>query len=277
MMKKYFISFLVFLFLLSCSKQEEISTAPVSKEDSFVIFQEAIDAMNSNDLNYAAKKFQEAELILPNIEYASRASLLASYCYYSISFYEASQDNLDRFIAKYPADKNIAYAYYLSAIISYEQILDEKKDIKPLLQTREKIQKFVEKFPNTEYTLDLKFKLGLVRNQLAAKEIYVARYYMETQKWIPAINRLKIVVAEFDDTIYIEEALHRLVEVYYKIGLENEAKKTASILGYNYNSSIWYEKSYSILNKDYKIKKKRNKKKDKDDGLIKRTIKKILS
>jgi outer membrane protein assembly factor BamD len=117
--------------------------------------------------------------------------------------------------------------------------------------------------------------MDLINNQLAAKELYVAKYYITTQKWIPAINRLKIIVKDYSETVFIEEALHRLVEVYYKVGLEEEAKAAAAILGYNYNSSEWYAQSYKILNKNYKEPKKNDIKKN--EGLIRRTIKKILN
>jgi outer membrane protein assembly factor BamD len=201
---------------------------------------------------------------------------MSSYCFYLINFYNEAEEGLERFMRKYPADKNIPYAYYLLVIIYYEQILDESKDITPLLVSKEKIEHFLGKYSDTEYALDLKFKLDLINNQLAAKELYVAKYYIETKKWIPAINRLKTIVRDYDETIFIEEALHRLVEVYYMVGLEEEAKTTAALLGYNYNSSEWYQQSYKLLNKDYKIPKKKIIKKDKDKGIIKRTIKKIL-
>ena len=231
--------------------------------------------MNKKELFYASKKFSEAEVILPTIELSAKASLMSSYCLYLINFYSEATENLERFINQYPADKNISYAHYLIAITLYEQILDEKKDIKPLIATKEKIEYFLKKFPDTEYALDLRFKLGLVNSQLAAKEMYIAKYYISVQKWIPAINRLKIIVNDFSDTIFIEEALHRLVEVNYRVGLIDEAKAAAVILGYNYNSSEWYSQSYKILNKSYKITKKSGEKKN--IGLIKRTIKKILN
>ena len=157
----------------------------------------------------------------------------------------------------------------------YERILDEERDITPLLKSKEKIFFFLENYPNTEYALDLKFKLDLINNQLAAKELFIAKYYIETQKWIAAINRLKTIVEIYSETIFIEEALHRLTEIYYKIGLVEEAEATVALLGYNYNSGEWYERSYKILNKNYQIKKKKKNEK-KDDGLIKRTIKRIL-
>jgi len=275
MLSKIISSLLLILLLVSCSKKEPEINIPADQDKSFEIYKEAVEAMNRGDYFYASKKFSEAEPILPRIEFSAKASLMSSYCLYLINFYPEATANLERFINQYPADKNVAYAHYLIAIVLYEQILDEKKDINPLIQSKEKIEFFLKNFPDTEYALDLKFKMDLINNQLAAKEMYVAKYYIATQKWIPAINRLKIIVEDFSETVFIEEALHRLVEVYYTVGLENEAKAAAAILGYNYNSSEWYAQSYKVLNKTYRIPKKSDIKKN--DGLIKRTIKKILN
>ncbi|MEK9638430.1 MAG: outer membrane protein assembly factor BamD, partial [Pelagibacteraceae bacterium] len=266
MHSKLIISFFVFFLFFSCSKKEPEINIPAEKDKSFEIYQEAVDAMNRGDLFFASKKFSEAEPIMPKIEFSAKASLMSSYCLYLINFYPEATANLERFINQYPADKNVAYAHYLIAIILYEQILDEKKDINPLIQSKEKIEYFLKNYPDTEYALDLKFKMDLINNQLAAKELYVAKYYITTQKWIPAINRLKIIVKDYSETVFIEEALHRLVEVYYKVGLEEEAKAAAAILGYNYNSSEWYAQSYKILNKNYKEAKKNDIKKN--EGLI---------
>ena len=266
---------LIFFLIISCSKEEPELNIPASTDQSFVIYKEAVEAMKKGNYLRASEKFSEAELILPKIEFSSKALLMSSYCLYLINFYEDATVNLERFISQYPADKNLAYAQYLIAITLYEQILDEKKDIEPLLKVKKKIEIFLKNFPNTEYALDLKFKLDLVNNQLAAKEMYIAKYYIKTQKWIPAINRLKFIVSDFSKTVFVEEALHRLVEVYYRIGLPEEAKVAAAILGYNYNSSEWYEQSYKILNKSYKLTKKNEI--NKDMGLIKKTIKKILN
>ena len=251
--------FIISFLLFSCSKKEVVVTTPSNNEEkSLEVYNEATIALEEGQYYYASSKFLEAENILPTVEGSAKASLMSSYCLYLINFYSEAEEGLERFIRKYPADKNITYAYYLLAIINYEQILDESKDITPLLTSKEKIVDFLERYPDTEYALDLKFKLDLIDNQLAAKEIYIAKYYIETKKWIPAINRLKIVVKNYDETIFIEEALHRLVEVYYMIGLEEEAKTTAALLGYNYNSSEWYKKSYKVLNKNYKPLKKVN-------------------
>ena len=146
----------------------------------------------------------------------------------------------------------------------------KKKDLEPLLQAKEKFELIVKNYPDTDYSTDAYFKLDLIVDQLAAKEISIARFYMQTEKWIPALNRLKLIVEKYDKTIFIEEALHRLVEVNYKIGLEDEAKKAAAILGYNYQSSEWYERSYKIFNKKYKPKKV---KKEKEMGLLRKKIK----
>ena len=275
MYQKLVYSLLIIFLVISCSKKAPESNIPVGKEKSFEIYKEAVEAMNKGEFFFAAKKFSESEAILPKIEYSAKASLMASYCLYLINFYPETVANLERFLNQYPADKNVAYAHYLIAITLYEQILDERKDVKPLLKSKEKIEFFLQNYPNTDYSLDLKFKLDLVLNQLAAKEMYIAKYYIENQKWIPAINRLKIIVSDFSETVFIEEALHRLVEVYYRIGLKDEAKAVAVILGYNYNSSEWYTQTYKILNKSYKLPKKSKIKKN--DGLIKRTIKKILN
>jgi outer membrane protein assembly factor BamD len=275
MYQKLTYAILIIFLTISCSKKEPELKIPANKEKSFEIYKEAVKAMNDGNYFFASKKFSEAETILPQIEFSAKAALMSSFCLYSINFYPEATANLERFINQYPADKNVAYAHYLIALTLYEQILDEKKDIKPLTDSKEKINFFLQNYPDTEYALDLKFKLDLVNNQLAAKEMYIAKYYITTQKWIPAINRLKVIINDYSKTIFIEEALHRLVEVYYRVGLTDEAKSSAAILGYNYNSSEWYEQTYKILNKSYKLRKKSEIKKD--DGLIKRTIKKILN
>ena len=267
--------FLIIILISACSKKAVDLNIPPDRDQSFTIYKEAVDAMYQGEYFFASKKFSEAESILPQIEFSAKASLMSSYCLYLINFYSEATTNLERFINQYPTDKNIAYAHYLVSIALYEQILDEKKDLNALLKAKEKIDYFLVNFPDTEYAMDLKFKKKLIQNQLAAKEMYVAKYYITAQKWIPAINRLKVVVKDYSETVFIEEALHRLVEVYYKIGLTEEAKTAAAILGYNYNSSEWYVQSYKVLNKTYKRPKKSELKKN--NGLIKRTINRILN
>ena len=272
MFKVFLILLLSVFLLLACSKKnnKEIVSEPTEKEMVVAIYAEAVDALKKGDAFYAAKKFKEAESLLPQSKWAAKASLMASYAEYSRNAFSNSIFGLERHIANYPADKNIPYAHYLIAICYYEQILDEKKDLQPLVQAKEKFEFIMLTYPETDYATDARFKLDLIIDQLAAKEMSIARYYMKTEKWIPALNRLKIVVEKYDKTVFIEEALHRLVEVYYKIGLVEEAKQAAAILGYNYQSSTWYERSYKVFNKKYKTKKI---KKTKEMGLIRRKIK----
>ena len=261
------------LFFFNCTKKDLIYE-PTSKLDPYVLYQDGMKAFDRNDFFYASKKFSEAELNFENVDLAAKSAIMSSFSLYGINFYTEALENLDRYLRKYPADKNIMYAHYLIAIIHYEQISDEKKDLKPLLEADKKIDFFIKEYPNSDYAIDLKFKKDLIQNQLAAKELYVAKYYISIQKWVPAINRLKKIIEDYEKTVFIEEALHRLVEINYYLGLEKEAKKYAKILGYNYNSSQWFEQSYKILNKDYKIKKEKIETK-KDSSFLKKILKKI--
>ena len=248
--------------LLSCSQNKDIEyEINKDKVDPYKLYEEGLDAFGKGDYFYAEKKFSEAELNFKIVELAAKSAVMSSYSLYGINFYTEALENLERYLKKYPADTNVMYAHYLIAIIHYEQMSDEKKDLKPLLDADKKIDFFLEKYPNSDYAIDLKFKKDLIQNQLAAKELYIAKYYVSIQKWVPAINRLRKIVEEYEKTVFVEEALHRLVEINYYLGLEKEAKKYAKILGYNYNSSEWFEQSYKVFNQDYKIKEKAKDKK----------------
>ena len=264
----------VFL-LFSCTKKnnEKVISEPTEEEKTFAVYAEAVDALKRGDAYFASKKFKEAEAMMPQSKWAAKASLMSAYAHYSRNAYERSIFSLERYIFNYPADENIPYAHYLIAICHYEQILDEKKDLLPLLKAKEKFEFLIQNYPETDYAIDARFKIDLIVDQLAAKEMSIARYYIATEKWIPALNRLKSVVEIYDTTVFVEEALHRLVEVYYKLGLIEEARQAATILGYNYQSSKWYERTYKVFNKKYKPKKV---KKEKELGLIRRKIKSLF-
>ena len=264
---------LIFLSIISCSKGEEVYK-PSKIESPYKIYAEALTAFNKRDYFFAHKKFSEAELGFEKVELSAKAAIMSSFSLYAINFYDRAINSLDNFIKTYPADKNIVYARYLKTIIFYEQISDEKKDIEPLINANLEIDAFLKEYPNTDYAIDLRFKKDLINNQLAAKELYIARYYISVQKWAAAIKRLKNVVENYDNTVFVEEALHRLVEIYYHIGVVEEAKNYAKILGYNYNSSTWFEQSYKILNKDYKLPKKENK--QDNENILRKIIKKII-
>ena len=215
-------------------------------------YQEGYDEFLKGDNLFAAKKFNEAELLFPQSPWAQKAAMMAAYVYYAQDYYFDAEYELNRFIKTYPKDKNLAYAHFLLAMCYYEKIVDEKKDLAPLLMAQEKFNFIIQEYPNSDYALDARYKIDLIQDYLASKEMYIAYHYMKKKKWIASINRYKTVVEKYEKTIYVEEALHRLVELYFTIGLENESQKFASLLGYNYQSSQWYEKSYKIFNKKYK-------------------------
>ena len=220
-------------------------------------------ALEGGDVLFAAKKFNEAEILFPQSETAPKSALMAAYSYYIQDYYGDAIAELIRFKKIYPKHKNLDYANYLLAMCYYEQIVDEKKDLQAIIKAKESFILILKNYPNTDYALDAEFKIDLINDVLASKEMYVGRYYFKKKKWIPAINRFRTIIDEYDTTVYVEEALHRLVEVYYTIGLTNEAKKYAKLLGYNYQSSKWYEMSYSVFNKkyaeeNYKKEKKKN-------------------
>ena len=266
---------IVFLsFFSSCSRNEPIYV-PAEIKDPYVLYEEGYNLFSRNNFFQANKKFAEAELNFDDTNLAAKSAIMSCFSLYGINFYNEALNNIERFLKAYPADSNVMYAEYLKAIIFFEQMGDEKKDINPLLKANKQINYFLNKYPNSEYAIDLGFKKNLIENQLAAKELFVAKYYVSVQKWIPAINRLKNIVNNYNDTPYIEEALHRLVEIHYYIGLENQAQKYATILGYNYNSSEWFEQSYKILNKEYSIKKinKKDEKKEKENNSKNKWIK----
>ncbi len=261
--------FFILIFLISCSnKPIEKSTIKETNLELQMIeaYNEGLKELNRGDVLFAAKKFNEAEILYPQSEIAPQAALMAAYSYYSQNYYGDAEAELMRFFKVYSNHKDIPYAKYLLALCYYEQIVDEKKDLEAIVNSKKIFIDLIEEYPNTDFAIDAEFKLDLINDILAAKEIYVGRYYVERKKWIAAINRFEFVLNNYDTTIYVEEALHRLVEVYYILGLEDEAKKYANLLGYNYQSSEWYENTYSIFNKKYEI----NKIKKEDNSILKR-------
>ena len=268
---KLFFLLSIILIITACSKK--IKNENLIKEKSLELqvleaYQEGKESLERGDVLFAAKKFNEAEILFPQSVWAPKSALMAAYSYYIQDYYGDAIAELERFIRVYPNHENLNYVYYLLAISYYEQIVDEKKDLQSIINAKETFGIVIDKFPNTEYALDAEFKIDLINDILAAKEMYVGRYYVDKKKWIPAINRFREIVDKYDTTIYVEEALYRLVEVYYILGLKNEAEKYAKLLGYNYQSSTWYEKSYAIFNEKYKINKKRDVKKNKKSKII---------
>ena len=275
MNKFNFLLLLIIIVLTACSKDEkEVSLIKETSQELEMIssYNEAYKSLREGDPYFAAKKFLEAELLYPQSTWAPKASLMASYSYYMQNYYTEATLNLERYLKTYPNDINLPYAHYLIAMCYYESIEDEKRDSAPLLKAKEKFVFIIKNYPNTEFAIDANFKLNLIQDVLASKEMYLGRHYIKKGKWIAAINRFKVVTKEYDQTVFIEEALHRLVEINYKLGLTNESQKYANILGYNYLSSEWYKKSYKVFNKSYKVQLDKAIKKDKKEkkGVLKK-------
>ena len=253
----------------SCSKEEKISIIDSTNIEQQMIglYEEGYKELLKGDAIYAANKFKEAELIFPQSDWAPMASLMAAYSYYSQDYYFDAEEQIEDYLKRYPNHPNRDYAQFILAMCYYENIVDEKRDLEPLLNAKNTFKLILTEYPDTDFALDAEYKLELIEDRLAGKEMFIARHYLKSKKWIPALNRFKKVAEEYDQTVYVEEALHRLVEINYSIGLIDEAKKYAGVLGYNYESSEWYKASYKVFNKNYKYKEKtidkKQKKKDK--------------
>ena len=272
--------FLITLFLLSCTK--DIEKKSIINEKSLELqfleaYEQGMKSLEEGDVLFAAQKFNEAEILFPQSEWAPKSALMAAYSYYTQDYYGDAIAELKRFLRVYPKYKDLDYVYYLLAVSHYEQIVDEKKDLKSIINAKKYFELVVQNYGNTEYAVDSNFKLDYINDILASKEMYIGRYYISKKKWIPAINRFQTVIKKYETTIYTEEALHRLVEIHYKIGLKEEAQKYATLLGYNYQSSEWYKKSYALFNKNYKENKKKIlKNKAKEKSIIKK-IKSLIN
>ena len=259
--RNFLLSLIIISSLISCSEKEK--KVSLIKEDNLEMqmieaYNEGLKEFERGDIFFAVKKFNEVELLYPQSVWAPRSNLMAAYAYYSNLYFNDAMNELERFLDKYKNHPNTDYAYYLLALCHYNQIVDEKKDLGEIIKSKEYFDLIIKEFPNTDFAEDAIFKLELIQEILASKELYLANYYLDREKWIPAINRYKKIVDQYDTTIFIEEALYRLVELNYKLGLVDEAKKYSVLLGYNYQSSEWYEESYKILNKNYSKKKIKN-------------------
>tara|TARA_X000000950_G_scaffold32785_1_gene35234 strand:+ start:728 stop:1561 length:834 start_codon:yes stop_codon:yes gene_type:complete len=260
---KIIIIFFSLFILIGCSKEKEniqLIKETTQKVEMISAYKEGMSLIEVNDYFAAGKKFLEAEILFPQSQWASKSVLMASYSYYMQDYYSLAISNLERYFDTYPKDKNKAYAHYLLAMCYYETIEGEKKDLAPILLSKKELNYIIKNYPETDYAYDARFKIDLINDVLAAKEVYIGRHYIKKGKWIPALNRFKSVLENYETTAHVEEAIHRLVEIYYKLGMEDESLKYASLLGYNYNSGEWYEETYKIFNKKYRVEIPKNKK-----------------
>jgi outer membrane protein assembly factor BamD len=281
-MIKYSYFFFIIIFILgnSCTKSEKKEN--IIKETNLALqfteaYNEGMDALEGGDVLFAAKKFNEAEILFPQSAWAPNAALMAAYSYYIQDYYGDAIAELIRFKKVYPYHESLDYVNYLLAISYYEQIVDEKKDLQSLIKSKKYFELILNRYSDTEYAKDAEFKIDYINDILAAKEMYIGRFYFQKKKWIPAINRFRTVIDNYETTIYTEEALYRLVEVYYTLGLKSEAEKYAILLGYNYQSSKWYERSYGLFDKMYEKNKKENfKKENKKSNIVLKRFKSLF-
>jgi len=251
---KFILLLITALFIWSCGdktkKISEIVEVDIEMQMSNA-YKEGYLELQRGDVLLAAAKFNEAELLFPQSPWAAKSVIMAAYAYYTQDYYNDSIYELERYLKTYPNHGDKVYAHFLLGINFYEQIVDEKKDLRSILDAKKQFELIVKEYPTTEFATDANFKLDLINQILAGKEMYLARYYLKKTKWIPALNRFKKVINDYNTTIYTEEALHRLVEINYRLGLIDESKKYANTLGYNYQSSEWYENSYKVFDKNY--------------------------
>ncbi len=228
------------LALAACaSKEEEYVERPVEE-----IYNQAMDQLDKGNLGAAAKEFDEVERQHPYSAWATQAQLQAAYTNYEARKYDDAILALDRFIQLHPGHRNIAYAYYLKGLCYYDQIADVGRDQKMTQLALQSLSEVVTRFPTSRYARDAQLKIDLTRDHLAGKEMTVGRYYQKQGHFLAAINRYKVVVDQYQTTTHVPEALHRLVESYESLGLADEAKKVASVLGHNFPGSEWYIDSF---------------------------------
>jgi outer membrane protein assembly factor BamD len=231
------------LAVSACSdKKEEYVERPVEE-----LYNEAMDLVDKNEYYRAALAFEEVERQHPYSVWATKAQLMSAYAMYERNKYDEAIIALDRFIQLHPGNKDVGYAYYLKGLAYYEQITDVQRDQKITEQALKTLQEVVDRFPASSYARDAKLKVDLARDHLAGKEMTVARYYHRANQWLAALNRYKVVVEQYQTTTHVPEALHRMVEIYLTLGLQDEAKKTAALMGHNFPGSDWYEDTFTMV------------------------------
>ncbi len=235
------------LTLSACSDSAKEEDAFKESTSAEALYMEGRDAMLAGDTQDAIDAFQEVERQYPFSPLATRAKVMAAYAAYRAHEYDEAVDILDRFVRMHPGDGSVPYAYYIRALSYYEQISDVKRDQFITEQALQALTTVVRRFPDTEYARDAKLKLDLTYDHLAGKEMTIGRYYLEKDEYLAAINRFRYVVENYQTTSHVPEALHRLVEGYLRLGITEEAKRYAAVLGHNYPASPWYKDSYGLL------------------------------
>lgn len=237
---------LALLVVSACSKKDEDASKPPEPPEK--LYNEALDKLNDHSYKDAVSGFEEIERQHPYSEWAVRGEIMAAYALYRNGKYDQAVGILDSFAREHPGHRDAPYAYYLKAMCYYEQITDIGRDQQITTQAQQALTEVTKRFPDTDYARDAKLKLDLVADHLAGKEMEIGRYYERQQDYLSAINRFRVVVEKYQTTSHVPEALHRLVECYLKLGVTEQAKRYAAVLGYNYPDSVWYNDSYAQMN-----------------------------
>jgi outer membrane protein assembly factor BamD len=211
------------------------------------LYNTAMDLAANRSYVSAAQAFEEVERQHPYSTWATRSMFMAAYSYYEARRYDEAIIAAQRFVDFHPGNENVPYALYLIGLSYYEQISDVGRDQRMTADAQRAFQELVRRYPETDYARDAQLKLDLVRDHLAGKEMSVGRFYLERRQYVAAINRFQQVLTEYQTTTHVPEALHRMVEAYTALGIRDEALRYASVLGYNYPGSVWYERTYALM------------------------------
>lgn len=234
------------LLLAACSGDEDIQPRYVERPVE-ELYNEALDAIQQEEYKQAAPLFNEVERQHPYSQWATKAQLMSAYSLYMSNQYDDAIIGLERYIQLHPSNDDVAYAHYLKALSHYEQITDVTRDQEKTRLARVALEEVIARFPDSRYAKDARVKLDLAFDHLAGKEMEIGRFELGRKNYLAAINRFKRVIELYQTTTHVPEALHRMTEAYLALGLENEAQKAASVLGYNFPGSDWYEDSYALL------------------------------
>jgi outer membrane protein assembly factor BamD len=247
---KRLLSFCLILSLVSCAGDGE---KPTEEQPVETLYNKALILMKDHEYKDAALQFEEVERQHPYSQWAARAELMNAYAQYQALDYDAASIALDQFIQMHPGNSNVAYAYYMKALCSYERIADVKRDPSMALESLRALQEIITRFPETNYAKDAILKIALVNDHLAGSEMEIGRYYIGQKIYSAALSRFKTIIEKYQTTSHVPEALHRLVECYLALGVVNEAQTAAAVLGHNFPGSPWYQDSYNLLVRNHLV------------------------
>ena len=250
MLKKIIITFLAFISLSNCSSNNDKNKMPENFESAENLYREARAHFDKQEYESAVNIYDEIEKNYPLSNEAIQSQIMNAFVEYISLNYDEAIFKLNKIIKKYPSYKDIDYVYYMKAVCYYEQINDEELDDDNNVKALENFNQIINRFPNSKYAKDSYQKITLINENVAAKHMNIGLFYLKNKKYLASMNRYKIVVEKYSQTKFTPEALHRLVEIYFKLGMSAEAEKTASVIGYNYPKSKWYKHSYELVAKN---------------------------